>query len=220
MAITPTLELERELFASGVRILGGVDEVGRGAIAGPVMVGVAVIDSSVTDVPKGLRDSKLMSKAARERMIEPTKEWVLDYALGSATANEIDEIGIVNALRLAWTRAYEQLTTKPDHVILDGKHNWIAAPESDLFTPRVGAIEIPVTMKIKADAHCGVVAAASVLAKVERDAYMTEIAIDHPDFGWDSNVGYGAAVHMEAIARSGATQFHRTSWNLPSGPAE
>ncbi len=220
MAITPTLDLERELFNSGVRFLGGVDEVGRGAIAGPVTVGIAVIDATVVDVPKGLRDSKLMSKAARARMIEPTKDWVLDYAIGSATADEIDAIGIVNALRLAWTRAYAELSTKPDHVILDGKHNWIEAPKSDLFDMQESAIDIPVTMKIKGDAHCGVVAAASVFAKVERDAYMAQIATEHPEFGWESNVGYGAAVHMDAIARLGATQFHRTSWNLPSGPAE
>jgi ribonuclease HII len=220
VAITPTLELERELFGSGVRLLGGVDEVGRGAIAGPVTVGVAVIDATISDVPKGLRDSKLMSKAARERMVPVTKEWVLDYAIGSATADEIDHIGIVAALRLAWTRAYSKLELKPDHVILDGKHNWIAVPKSDLFDQQLGAIDIPVTMKIKGDAHCGVVAAASVLAKVARDNYMVEIAAKHPEFGWDSNAGYGAAIHMDAIRQLGPTPFHRTSWNLPSGPAE
>ncbi len=218
MAINPTLDLEKELFASGVKFLGGVDEVGRGAIAGPVTVGVAVIDASVTDVPHGLRDSKLMSKSARVRIVEPTKEWVVDHALGSATAEEIDEIGIVNALRLAWTRAFEQLTHKPDHVILDGKHNWIAVPKSDLFDQHHDGIDIPVTMKIKADAHCAVVAAASVLAKVQRDDFMAQLAVDFPDFGWESNVGYGAAVHMAAIEKLGPTQFHRTSWNLPAGP--
>lgn len=214
MTITPTLELERELFAQGVKYVGGVDEVGRGAIAGPVTVGVAVIDASVTDFPQGLRDSKLMSKPAREKIIDATQDWVISHALGSASAQEIDDIGIVNALRLAWTRAYAELEIVPDHVILDGKHNWIAPAEVNLLTPDF--IDIPVTMKIKADAHCAVVAAASVLAKVSRDQEMIRLHDLHPEFGWNSNVGYGAAAHMQAISELGATEYHRRSWNLPT----
>lgn len=203
MTITPTLDLERELFARNIQFVGGVDEVGRGAIAGPVTVGIAVIDSSVGNFPTGLRDSKLMSKTAREKIITATQEWVTSYALGSATAREIDQIGIVPALQLAFTRAYEQLPIKPEHVILDGKHNWIGE-------------QFDVTMKVKADAHCAVVAAASVLAKVARDGVMAQLADQHPAFGWKSNVGYGAASHMEAIRELGATEYHRRSWNLPT----
>lgn len=214
MTITPTLDLERELFAQGVKYVGGVDEVGRGAVAGPVTVGIAVIDADVTDFPKGLRDSKLMSKSAREKIIDSTQDWLVAHALGSASAQEIDDIGIVNALRLAWMRAYAALDVVPDHVILDGKHNWIAPTDVNLLTPDL--IDIPVTMKIKADAHCAVVAAASVLAKVSRDQEMAQLHLEHPDFGWNSNVGYGAAVHMNAIAELGATQYHRRSWNLPT----
>ena len=214
MAITPTLDLERELFANGVKYVGGVDEVGRGAIAGPVTVGVAVIDAHVAEFPQGLRDSKLMSKHAREKIIAATQGWVVAHALGSASAQEIDDIGIVNALRLAWMRAYEQLDVKPDHVILDGKHNWIAPTDVNLLTPEL--IDIPVTMKIKADAHCAVVAAASVLAKVSRDQEMVWLHEQYPQFGWNSNVGYGAAVHMQAITELGATEYHRRSWNLPT----
>ena len=203
MTITPTLELENELFARNIRFVGGVDEVGRGAIAGPVTVGIAVIDANAGEFPKGLRDSKLMSKTGREKIITATQEWVSAYALGSATALEIDEIGIVPALHLAFTRAYDQLDIKPDHVILDGKHNWIGE-------------QFDVTMKVKADAHCAVVAAASVLAKVARDAVMGELDSLHPQFGWKSNVGYGAASHMDAIRELGATEYHRRSWNLPT----
>ena len=214
MAITPTLDLERELFAQGVKFVGGVDEVGRGAIAGPVTVGVAVIDAQVPEFPQGLRDSKLMSKPAREKIIQSTQDWVVAHALGSASAQEIDDIGIVNALRLAWMRAYGELEVVPDHVILDGKHNWIAPTDVNLLTPNF--IDIPVTMKIKADAHCAVVAAASVLAKVSRDQEMVRLHEEHPQFGWNSNVGYGAEVHMQAIAELGATEYHRRSWNLPT----
>ena len=215
MVTTPTLDLERELFASGVRYLAGVDEVGRGALAGPVSVGVAVIDATVGEIPAGLRDSKQLSKAARVKLIEPVQQWVNDYAVGHASAAEIDELGIMGGLRLAWRRAHDALTVKPDHVLLDGKHNWIEEPETDLFHESSG-IDIPVTMKIKADATCAVVSAGSVLAKVERDLMMVELAKTHPQFGWDGNVGYGSAGHMAAIRELGPTDFHRKSWNLPT----
>jgi len=210
----PTLDVEQSLHARGFRYVAGVDEVGRGALAGPVSVGIAVVDAQVGPVPEKLRDSKVISRAVREALIEPVSKWVVDYAIGHAQPSEIDEVGIVSALRLAWTRAYEQLGTTPDHVILDGKHNWIPSPESDLFTDRVG-IDVPVTMKIKADAACASVSAASVLAKVARDAVMREAAQRFPAYGWDGNVGYGSAEHMQALRERGATEFHRRSWNLP-----
>ena len=99
----------------------------------------------------------------------------------------------------------------PDSSLVD---NWIAPTDVNLLTPDL--IDIPVTMKIKADAHCAVVAAASVLAKVSRDQEMVQLHHEHPQFGWASNVGYGAAVHMQAIAELGATEYHRRSWNLPT----
>ena len=212
----PTLELERSLFQAGVKYVAGVDEVGRGALAGPVSVGVALVSNETKEVPAGLRDSKQISKTAREKLIEPVSGWVVEYAIGHVAAFEIDEIGIVNALRLAWVRAHRQLKIKPDHVILDGKHNWLLEPEGDLFAEPISEIVVPVTMQIKADATCASVSAASVLAKVERDGLMREAALLHPEFGWDGNVGYGSAGHMEAIAKLGATDFHRKSWNLPT----
>jgi ribonuclease HII len=217
---SPTLELEHALIALGAKYVAGVDEVGRGALAGPVSVGVAIVCAETTQVPAGLRDSKQISRAAREKLIKPVSEWVVEYSIGHVTASEIDEIGIVPALRLAWVRADQQLSIKPDHVILDGKHNWLLEPKSDLFTTPISDIVVPVTMKVKADASCASVSAASVLAKVARDELMREAALIYPDFGWAGNVGYGSSDHMAAIARLGPTELHRKSWKLPSGPSE
>jgi ribonuclease HII len=214
MAVVPTLELESELFASGCKFVAGVDEVGRGALAGPVTIAIAVIDANVGPIPNGLRDSKLITKSTRERLISGVEEWVVDAQIASASAQEIDEIGITAALRLAFHRALANLVVAPDQIILDGKHNWIASKADDLFS-NYESCTIPVLTKIKADASCASVAAASVLAKVSRDAYMTELSAQHPQFGWASNVGYGAAEHMAAIVEHGPTAFHRRSWNLP-----
>ena len=217
---SPTLELEHELLSTGAKYIAGVDEVGRGALAGPVSVGVAIVCAETAQVPTGLRDSKQISRAARERLIDPVSAWVEEYAIGHVAASEIDQIGIVSALRLAWVRAHQQLRIKPDHVILDGKHNWLLEPESELFAPPISDIVVPVTMKVKADASCASVSAASVLAKVARDDLMREAALSYPDFGWEGNVGYGSSDHMAAIARLGPTDLHRKSWNLPSGPSD
>lgn len=218
MSAAPTLEVEQSLFAAGHKYVAGVDEVGRGALAGPVSVGIAVVSAEVGEVPAKLRDSKVISRKVREELIEPVSAWVIDSAIGHASAAEIDEIGIVSALRLAWTRAHAGLKVKPHAVILDGKHNWIAAPRSDLFTVQADVIDVPVTMQIKADALCASVSAASVLAKVERDAMMREYAVTYPEFGFEGHVGYGAATHLRALSELGPTEIHRKSWNLPTGP--
>ncbi|NBY15652.1 MAG: ribonuclease HII [Actinobacteria bacterium] len=216
MSVAPSLIEEHLLFTQGVKFVAGVDEVGRGALAGPVSVGVAVIDVDVAQPPAQLRDSKQMSAKARLENYLAIKQWTKSCAVGSATAAEIDEIGIINALRLAWTRAYSGLAIKPNHIILDGKHNWLQGKESDLFTIGIPSIDLPVTLKIKADASCASVAAASVLAKVERDEYMQKLALTFPQYGWASNVGYGAAKHMTAIREVGLTEYHRKSWSLSS----
>jgi ribonuclease HII len=215
MSAGPTLDVEHSLFDQGVSYVAGVDEVGRGALAGPVSVGICVVSKETQSAPTGLRDSKQMSLAARENIFHAVQSWPVAQAIGSATALEIDQIGIVSALRLAWTRAYDKLAIKPDHVILDGKHNWIAPKPSDLFGMDIAHIDLPVTMIIKADSICASVSAASVLAKVERDNYMRQLANQFPEYGWASNVGYGAAGHLEAISKLGATEFHRKSWSLP-----
>ncbi len=200
----PTLDVEREFFAGGVRIVAGVDEVGRGAIAGPVTIGVVAIDASVGDIPAGLRDSKLMTPKRREAMVPVAKEWGLAWATGSATAQEIDKIGIMSALGLAASRALQKLGVTPGVLILDGNSSFLVEEDNG---PRV-------VTRVKADQDCACVSAASVIAKVERDALMTELHQQFPHYGWDGNKGYGAKVHTDAIKTHGLTDLHRKSWNL------
>jgi len=200
----PTLDVERQLFAGGARIVAGIDEVGRGAIAGPVTVGAVAVDASRTTFPEGLADSKLLTPRRREAMDPLVRSWALAHATGSATAAEIDRIGIVSALGLAASRALHALGAVPDVLIVDGNTPFLVEEPGG---PRI-------IMRVKADQDCACVAAASVIAKVERDAVMTALHASHPHYGWDGNKGYGAAVHTAAIRAHGVTEHHRTSWNL------
>lgn len=200
----PTLEVERSLFDNGARIVAGIDEVGRGAIAGPVAVGIVAIDSSFATWPEGLADSKLLTPRRRETLAPIVREWALSSATGWASAAEIDRVGIVSALGLAASRALASLSVRPDVLLVDGNTAFL--------------VEEPggptVMLRVKADQDCVSAAAASVVAKVERDGLMTRLHEDHPHYGWDSNKGYGAAVHTSAIKTHGVTPHHRTSWNL------
>lgn len=200
----PTLDTERSLFASGARIVAGMDEVGRGAIAGPVTIGVVAVDASIGDVPTGLADSKLMTPKRRDAMVPVVQQWALAWGTGSATANEIDRFGIMAALSLAGSRALMSLGIRPDVVILDGTTSFLMEEDDG---PRV-------ITQVKADQTCASVAAASVIAKVERDALMTSLHDQFPQYGWNSNKGYGAKVHTDALRTHGTTELHRTSWNL------
>lgn len=215
MTLSPTLDLERELFASGVRSLASIDEVGRGAIAGPVTVGVVVITPSCGESPEGVRDSKLLSPARRLALIEPIIAWVTAHAVASATSGEVDDLGIVGALRLAGVRALTELKAigvTPDLVLLDGSHDWLTS--DSLFDDPMGYRAPPVRTQVKGDLTCSSVAAASVLAKVNRDAHMTELDSRFPAYGWSGNKGYGSAGHQQAIRELGVTEFHRVSWNI------
>jgi ribonuclease HII len=215
----PTRLLERELLASH-RLVAGMDEVGRGALAGPVSVGVVVVDETTGRLPRGLRDSKLLTPAAREALCEPVRRWSVASAVGHASPEEIDGRGIIAALRLAGMRALATLAgagIAPDVVILDGIHDWLTPPE-DLFGPLDTDPDVlvpPVRTQVKGDLRCAVVAGASVLAKCERDAMMTELAPRHPEYGWDANKGYSAPGHLGALRRLGPTALHRRSWRLP-----
>ena len=200
----PTLDVEREFFANGARIVAGMDEVGRGAIAGPVTIGVVAIDATVGEIPTGLRDSKLMTAKRREAMVPLAKEWGIAWATGSATAAEIDKFGIVTSLGLAASRALQNLVVIPDVVILDGNTSFLM---EEVGGPRIET-------RIKADQDCACVSAASVIAKVERDTLMTQLHEQFPHYGWEGNKGYGAAVHTDAIKTHGVTDLHRKSWNL------
>jgi ribonuclease HII len=200
----PTLDVEREFFANGARIVAGMDEVGRGAIAGPVTIGIVAIDANVGEIPAGLRDSKLMTPKRREAMVPVVKEWGIAWATGSATAAEIDKFGIVTSLGLAASRALQNLGITPDVVILDGNTAFLM---EEAGGPRI-------VTRIKADQDCACVSAASVIAKVERDTLMMQLHEQFPHYGWEGNKGYGAAVHTDAIKTHGVTDLHRKSWNL------
>ncbi len=213
----PSLRVERSFQREGFRLLAGMDEVGRGALAGPVSVGVVLIDEACRTAPTGVRDSKLLTPAARVAMVPKIRRWCVGHAVGHASSVEIDEIGIMAALRLAGIRALARLDAVPDLVILDGNHDWLTAPDEVglLAFADGGAATPPVTTMIKADMKCSSVAAASVLAKVERDEMMVAVAADHPAYGWAENKGYAAPEHLDAIRRHGPSPLHRTSWRLP-----
>jgi ribonuclease HII len=216
----PTLRVERALQRAGHRLLAGMDEVGRGALAGPVSVGVVVIDDVCRSAPVGVKDSKLLSHQMRERMVPKIQRWATAYAVGHASPDEIDRYGIMVALRFAGTRALAALPVIPDLVILDGNYDWLTDPErvgllglladGDDFAPSV-----PVMTMVKADMFCSSVAAASVLAKVERDAMMVALAAEVPHYAWELNKGYSAPEHFAALESRGPSVHHRRSWHLP-----
>lgn len=222
-AKAPTLRHERSFKAQGVRFLAGMDEVGRGALAGPVSVGIAVVDLERQRSLAGVRDSKLLPPAERERLDPLVRRWSVASAVGHASAREIDDFGIMAALRLAGTRAWNAVLAAgvtPDLVLLDGNHNWLSpAEQPSLFEPVAldAACQAPVHTKINADMQCLSVAAASVIAKVERDRAMRELHAEYPDFGWDINKGYATALHRDVLRAAGPSPYHRVSWNLLGG---
>ncbi len=186
--------------------IAGVDEVGRGSWAGPVVVCAAVARPGFPDPPAGLTDSKRLTPKRREELAAVLPGWVEAHAIGAASHEEIDELGMTAALRLAATRALQALPKAPDVVLLDGNHDYIGQPWT-------------VHTAIKADVHSASVAAASVIAKVYRDRLMADLGNDYPDFAFGDNAGYPAPVHQKALAALGPTPYHRLSWayldNLP-----
>jgi ribonuclease HII len=211
----PTLRAERELFAGGAPIVLACDEVGRGALAGPVTVGIVVIDPSVRRMPAGLRDSKLLTEPRREAMAPRASAWVRASALGEASAAEIDELGIMACLGLAGARAFTALVEAGEPVdgaplLLDGNYDWLS--------PSIER-RARVTTRIKADRDCASVAAASVIAKVHRDRGMRRAHEVTPLYAWDENKGYSTPAHFAAIDEHGPSDLHRTTW-LHERPAE
>ena len=239
----PTLDVERDLARTGARYVAGMDEVGRGALAGPASVGVVVMDmarwvpggeagsspsssasesSTGSGVPvsepwHGVRDSKALSAARRTALAPTIASWAAGSAVGHAQPAEIDAVGINAALHLAGLRALGAVRaagTPVDALVLDGSYNWLDV------APVLGQDEDPVELPplvrtlVRADALCVSVAAASILAKVERDALMAQLTHEHPEYGWDGNKGYGSASHRDALQRFGVTPQHRRSWNL------
>lgn len=236
--IAPTLRHERALLRSGAVLVAGMDEVGRGALAGPVSVGVVVVDARTRACPPGVTDSKLLSPAARSALVPALRRWGIARAVGHASSHEIDAIGIIAALRLAGSRALRVVAQEVgpvDAVVLDGSHDWLTPPgQGALFDveaeadraaaerraaadDEIGALGfVPrVRTRVKADRSCASVAAASVLAKCERDETMTSLAREHPLYGWDANKGYGSSDHVAALRLHGPSPLHRVSWRLP-----
>ena len=218
----PTMRVERQLLRDGAVTVCGVDEVGRGALGGPVTVGMVAIDATITRSLPGVRDSKLLTPQARQDLVPRIRRWALAYAVGHATAAEVDEVGIIAALRRAGLRAWAQLPVTPDAILLDGSHDWLTPPVQGSLLDEV-ADDLPaaclpeVTTRVKADLACTTVAAASVLAKVERDAIMGELAVVHPGYGWEHNKGYASPDHLAALGSRGPCAEHRRSWRLPGG---
>jgi ribonuclease HII len=204
-AVPPTLAWERSLWADGHDVVVGMDEVGRGAWAGPLMVGAAVLpqDRRVYKV----RDSKMLSEAQREALFDKVAQWCRAWAVGAASQVECDTLGMAEAQRLAARRALAQLGLTPDRVLLDG--NWDFVGHGT--TQRI----------IKGDAICLSISAASILAKVTRDRIMRAEAEHFPAYDFDLNKGYPCPRHKAALAAWGPTSIHRRAWvfmdNLPWG---
>jgi len=209
---TPSLRLERRLLRSGATAVAGVDEVGRGAIAGPVTLGVVVVHAHTPTAPPGTRDSKDLSPAARRRLAPLVRAWAVDWAVGESSAIEIDEVGIIAAMQRALVRAFDQLRIRPDVVILDGRHDFATAALTEHAALDSSTITTRVVTRVGADRTCASVAGASILAKTDRDAQMTYLAGTYPDFGWDRNVGYATEEHRAGLLRGGPTPLHRRTF--------
>lgn len=213
--VEPRLTLERRLLREHAIVIA-CDEVGRGALAGPVAVGAVVIDAprSRKRVPQGLRDSKLVPEHRRPEVAARAASWVSASAVGWASSNEIDQVGIMRALGLATLRALADLRAHgvvPEDaiVVLDGNHDYI--------TP-AGGTGLTVRPVIKADRDCASAAAASVIAKVARDRLMVELHDEHPAYEWARNKGYASPEHRDAIVAHGISPHHRASWSFVGSP--
>ncbi|HWI30976.1 MAG TPA: ribonuclease HII [Microbacterium sp.] len=209
--VAPRLTLERRLLRERPIVIA-CDEVGRGALAGPVAVGAAVMDErgARRRIPDGLRDSKLVPELRRADVAARASAWVQGSAVGWASAAEVDDIGIMRALGLAAIRALADLSahgfqTAEAIVILDGNYDYITA---------AGARGLTIRPVIKADRDCATAAAASVIAKVARDSLMVGLHDDLPAYNWASNKGYASPDHRDAIRTHGISPHHRASWAL------
>ncbi len=214
--IEPTLERERELLQQADVVIA-LDEVGRGALAGPVAVGAAVVDAAVlrTDIPSGLRDSKLIPERRRPEAARRAEEWVRASGVGWAEAGDVDAQGIIRALGLAASRAILSVAATIDPgsrvvVLLDGNHDYVSA---------VHPTPLLVRTAIKADRDCAAVSAASVIAKVARDQLMIAAHTQYPPYSWERNKGYASAEHRAAIREWGLSPLHRSSWAITDAPA-
>ena len=195
-AMTPDFTFERAAQAQGYSRIAGIDEVGRGPLAGPVTAAAVVLDRE--NIPEGLNDSKKLTKKARTRLYDEIMQ-VADVSIAHATVEEIDEHNILRASHLAMLRALEGLKTPADFALIDGN-----------MIPR--GLVLPSQTIVKGDSLSQSISAASIMAKICRDCVMLSLAQQHPGYGWETNMGYGSKKHMNALQKLGATPHHRRSF--------
>ena len=196
MADLPTYQYERKLQSKGYSTIAGVDEVGRGPIAGPVYAAAVILNPN--HIPVGLNDSKKLSARKRNLISEEIMKHA-DVSIASASEREIEEINILRASHLAMMRAIEGLKTNPNHILIDGN-----------LIPR--DLTIPATAIIKGDACSVSIAAASIVAKISRDLIMCDLGQQFPGYGWDKNAGYPTLQHLNALQDLGVTPHHRRTF--------
>lgn len=192
----PTFSHEDDLRRNGFARIAGVDEAGRGPLAGPVVAAAVVLPRD--HVPAGIQDSKKLTAKTRTVILQDLEN-VADIGVGIATVEEIDEINILRASHLAMCRAIAKLNTRPDHALIDGN-----------LIPR--DLSLPSTAIVKGDSLSLSIAAASIVAKTRRDAIMWDLAQQYPGYGWDKNQGYPTKCHKEALQNLGITPHHRRSF--------
>jgi ribonuclease HII len=188
--------IEQDYFNRGIKIICGVDEAGRGPLAGPVCAAAVILPPN-TDIP-GLNDSKKLSDKKRRELYPIIKEQAIAYGIAFADHNEIDEINILQATYLAMERAINQLQVKPELALIDGN--------------RAKDFGIPVETVIHGDSLSASIAAASVLAKVTRDDYMLQMAEEYPGYDFEIHKGYGTKAHYAALTAHGPSPIHRMSF--------
>ncbi|MDP4038355.1 MAG: ribonuclease HII [bacterium] len=193
-----TQALENKLKREGNIIVAGIDEVGRGALAGPIVSAVVVLPNSCRLV---LKDSKLLSQEKRIKLAFEILNKSLDFGLGLVNNREIDKLGITAAIKLCYLRTLEDLNTPISRLIIDGKYDYLSEFTLSLTT-------------VKADKSCACVAAASIMAKVYRDEIMRSLTSYYEDYDFGNNVGYGTKKHLNAIYKNGLSDLHRKTFKL------
>ena len=194
--MTELWTLENEIYAEGCSLICGVDEAGRGPLAGPVYAAAVILPRGLNI--EGLNDSKKLTEKKREALFDPIREQAVAYGIAFATVEEIEELNILNATFLAMNRAIEKLAVRPALALIDGN--------------RDKGITVPARCVIGGDGKCADIAAASILAKVTRDRYMLQLAGQYPQYGFDKHKGYGTAAHYAAIRAYGPSPIHRMSF--------
>ena len=194
--MTELWELENEIYAEGFSLICGVDEAGRGPLAGPVYAAAVILPRDA--VIEGLNDSKKLTEKKREALFDVITERALTYGIASASVEEIEELNILNATFLAMNRAMEKLDPVPELALIDGNRNT--------------GIAMPSRCVVKGDSRCADIAAASILAKVSRDRYMLTLADKYPQYHFEQHKGYGTKLHYEALREYGPSPEHRPSF--------